>query len=464
MEVKGFSFGWVTDDNMALLCDLYELTMAQSYFRCGRNEPATFDLFVRHLPENRSFLVSTGLEQILLFLERIRFTEDSIEYLKSLGLFDEKFLDYLRGFRFSGSVYAIPEGEIYFPNEPVLAVTAPRIEAQIVETFLLNTFNFQSLIASKAARVVIAAEGRAVVDFSPRRDHGTDAAMKVARASYIAGCVGTSNVLAGKEFGIPVYGTMAHSYVMSFETELESFRQFVRGFPENSTLLIDTYDVIQGARRAIITGKEMEKEGKRLSGVRIDSGDLAALSREVRRMLDEAGLKYVKIFLSGDLNEYRISGLVKSGAQVDAFGVGTDMGTSRDAPALGGIYKLVEDNLGPRMKLSEGKVTLPGKKSVFRVLGKNGKYEKDIIGVEEEKINYKNTYPLLIRVMEKGRIIYDLPSLSKIRERFLENLNRAPDELKDIHGVHKYPVVVSPSLENLMEELKSEVIDSEVKG
>jgi nicotinate phosphoribosyltransferase len=292
---KNLSLGWVTEENMALLTDLYELTMAQSYLRGERNEMATFDLFVRHLPRNRSFLVSAGLEQILLFLERMSFTDDSIRYLKKLNMFSDDFLDYLRKFKFTGTVYAIPEGEIYFPNEPAVVVTAPRIEAQIVETFLLNTFNFESLIASKAARVVIAAGGIAVVDFSPRRDHGADAAMKAARASYIAGCAGTSNVLAGKEFGIPVYGTMAHSYVMSFKSELESFREFVKDFPDNSSLLIDTYDVIEGAKNAILVGKEMERQGKQLKGVRIDSGDLAELSRRVRQMLDEAALGYVMI-------------------------------------------------------------------------------------------------------------------------------------------------------------------------
>lgn len=442
---------------MALLTDLYELTMAQSYLRCGRNEKATFELFVRHLPKNRSFLLSAGLEQILLFLERMRFTEDSIDYLLTLSIFSRDFLAYLKNFRFTGTVYAISEGEIYFPNEPVIVVTAPRIEAQIVETFLLNTFNFHSLIASKASRIVIAAEGRAVLDFSPRRDHGTDAAIKAARASFIAGCVGTSNVVAGREFGIPVFGTMAHSYVMSFGSEIESFREFVRDFPDNSILLIDTYDVIGGAKNAITVGKEIEKAGRKLKGVRIDSGDLAHLSRRVRIMLDEAGFKFVKIVLSGDLNEYRIKELIQRGAEADVFGVGTEMGTSKDAPALGGIYKLIEDNLGPKMKLSEGKLTLPGKKSVFRILGSDGKFERDLIAVEGEKIKLKNAYPILTKVMEKGNIVYDLPSLSKIRERFLENLQRLPDCLKNIEETQEYKVKISPSLKNMIYKIRSEL-------
>src|SRR3990170_1495398 len=387
---KKLHFGWVDEDNMALLTDLYEFTMADSYLRGKRNEEATFDLFIRHLPENRSFLVSAGLEDIVHFLGIMRFTDDSIHYLRTLNLLSDDFLSYLKNFCFTGTVYAIPDGEIYFPNEPAIVVTAPRIEAQVVETFLLNTFNFQSLIATKAARVVIAAEGRQVVDFSPRRDHGTDAAMKVARSSYIAGCVGTSNVLAGKEFGIPVYGTMAHSYVMSYKSEIESFREFVRDFPENSVLLIDTYDVIEGARNAIIVGKEM--------------------------------------------------------------------GTSRDAPALGGVYKLVEDNLGPRMKFSKGKVTLPGKKSVFRILGEDGRFRKDVITEEGGKPNSKDYYPLLVKVMENGNIIYDPPSLPKVRDRFLENLKLLPDDLKNIDEVHKYKVEISHSLKSIIKGIRSKIM------
>ena len=455
---KKLQFGWVGEDNMALLTDLYEFTMADSYLRGKRNEEATFDLFIRHLPENRSFLVSAGLEDIVHFLGIMRFTDDSIHYLRTLNLLSDGFLSYLKNFRFTGTVYAIPEGEIYFPNEPAIVVTAPRIEAQVVETFLLNTFNFQSLIATKAARVVIAAEGRQVVDFSPRRDHGTDAAMKVARSSYIAGCVGTSNVLAGKEFGIPVYGTMAHSYVMSYKSEIESFREFVRDFPENSVLLIDTYDVIEGARNAIIVGKEMARKGQKLRGVRIDSGNLARLSKRARRMFDDAGLGYVRIMLSGDLNEYRIKEIIRKGGSADVFGVGTDMGTSRDAPALGGVYKLVEDNLGPRMKFSKGKVTLPGKKSVFRILGEDGRFRKDVITEEGGKPNSKDYYPLLVKVMENGNIIYDPPSLPKVRDRFLENLKLLPDDLKNIDEVHKYKVEISHSLKSIIKGIRSKIM------
>ncbi|NPA15182.1 MAG: nicotinate phosphoribosyltransferase [Deferribacteres bacterium] len=440
---------------MCLLTDLYELTMADSYFRRGKNEETTFDLFVRSMPEHRNFLVCAGIEQILFYLENLRFTEQAIDYLKSLSIFSEGFLNFLKDFRFTGSVYAIPEGEIYFPREPVVRITAPRIEAQIVETFLLNTFNFQSAIASKAARVIIAAQGRGVVDFSARRDHGADAALKVARASFIAGCIGTSCTLAGMLYGIPVYGTMAHSYVMSFPTELDAFRAFVEDFPNNSILLIDTYDTIQGARHAVIVAKEMEQKGRRLKGVRLDSGDIVKLSKQVRQILDEAGLGYVKIFASGDLNEYKIKALLEQGAPIDFFGVGTEMGVSKDAPALGGVYKLSEDDRGPRIKLSSGKVTLPGKKQVYRVV-ENGRMKKDIITLETEKPEEKNVYPLLIKVMEKGKICSELPDLKAIRDRFLERLNMLPDELKAITEEKEYPVELGRELSALTEKLIQE--------
>ena len=448
--------GWVDGENMALLTDLYELTMADSYFRRGKNQETTFDLFIRHLPPHRSYLVAAGLEQVLYYLAHIRFTPQAVDYLASLRLFSREFLDYLRGFRFTGTVWAIPEGEFFFPKEPVLRVTAPRIEAQIIETFLLNTINFQSMIASKASRVVQAARGRAVVDFSPRRDHGADAALKVARASYIGGCAGTSCTLAGQVFGIPVYGTMAHSYIMSFETELEAFRAFAQDFPTNALLLIDTYDTLQGARHAILVAREMEARGHRLRGVRLDSGDLVALSREVRKILDEAGLDYVRILLSGDLNEYKIQDLLDRGAVVDLFGVGTEMGTSRDAPSLGGVYKLVEDDMGPKIKLSAGKVTLPGRKQVYRVVDGQGVWKEDVIALEGEEVSFREeAYPLLVKVMEKGEVVYDLPSLKEIRSRCLEAVGRLPEGLKTLEAYpeEELPVRLSPALKVLTDRL-----------
>ncbi len=436
---------------LGLLVDLYELTMAQAYFREGKNEPATFDLFVRALPPRRAFLLNAGLESVLDYLEGLRFGPEAIDYLRSLRLFDEEFLDYLGRFRFTGDVRALPEGEVFFPPEPVLQVTAPRIEAQIVETFLLNQVNFQVMVASKAARVVLAAAGRPVVDFSPRRDHGVDAALKAARSSYLAGCVGTSNVLAGMLYGIPVYGTMAHSYVMSFDSELEAFRAYARHFPDKCVLLIDTYDTLQGARLAAQVADELRQAGHQLRGVRIDSGDLLELSRQVRRILDEAGHPEVQILASGDLNEDRIAELVASGAPIDAFGVGTEMGTSYDAPALGGVYKLVEDQSGYRIKRSTGKVTLPGRKQVWRIY-RDGVLHEDVIALADEP-GPPGAEPLLVDVMVGGvRSVRE--TLDEIRQRAARRLRSLPQHLQSLEG-GSFSVRLSPRLEALFHRMAS---------
>jgi nicotinate phosphoribosyltransferase len=429
-------FGYITPDNVALLLDLYELAMTDSYFRHGMNERATFALFVRSLPPNRTFLVSAGLETALACIETLRFADEAIRYLDSLRMFSTGFLEYLRGFRFTGDVRGIPEGEIFFPPEPLLEVSGPRIEAQIVETFLLNTLNFQVMVASKAARNVLAARGRGVVDFSPRRDHGADAAVKVARAAYLAGCTGTSNVLAGMLYGIPVVGTMAHSYIMSFSDELEAFRTFATDFPNNAVLLIDTYDTLQGAGHAVTVGREMAARGYRLRGVRIDSGDLVAQSRAVRRVLDDAGLRDAQILLSGDLNESRIAELLAQGAAADAFGVGTELGTSTDAPSIGGVYKLVEDEKGFRIKLSTGKATLPGRKQVWRRFDADGQPEEDLIALVDEP-GPPGATPLLADVMQGGKRLRS-ERLDEIRERCTQRLAMLPEEhrLLDDSAVH----------------------------
>ncbi|MEM2567711.1 MAG: nicotinate phosphoribosyltransferase, partial [Candidatus Bathyarchaeia archaeon] len=358
-----------------------------------------------------------------------------------------------------GDVWAVPEGTVVFPNEPLIRVTAPIIEAQLIETFLLNTINLQTTIATKASRVVYAAQGRSVIEFGLRREHGTDAGMKVARASYIAGCNGTSNVLAGMIYGIPVFGTMAHSFVMFFDSEIESFRAFAKTFPDKSTLLIDTFDNIKGAENAITVAKELEKMGFRLRGVRIDSGDLVEISRKVRKMLDDNGLGYVQIFASGDLDEYKIEELLSKGAKIDAFGVGTRMGTSADRPYVDIIYKLCEKmnekgKFEPVMKLSERKATLPGRKQVFRFKDKEGKFVKDIIALEGENIGGES---LLVKVMEKGKIIYELPSLEEIRKNALNNLSKLPEKYKKLRGVAKYPVELSPKLKRLIRDLREKL-------
>ncbi len=444
------TFGFVTPQNMALLVDLYELVMTDSYWRQEMNQPATFDLFIRDLPPQRSFLVSAGLESSLYYLEHAAFDEDLLTYLRSLNLFSDAFLAYLRRFRFTGETWAIPEGEVFFPPEPLLQVTAPRIEAQLVETFLLNTLNFQVMVASKAARVILAASGRAVVDYSPRRDHAADAAMKAARATYLAGCAGTSNVLAGKEYGIPVYGTIAHSYVMSFPDELSAFRALAHDFPHNATLLIDTYDTLQGAKHAILVAQEMAARGERLRAVRIDSGDLVSQSRQVRALLDAAGLTQVQIVLSGELDEYRIEALLTQGAAADAFGVGTAMGTSEDAPYIGGIYKLVEDAQGPKMKLSTGKATLPGRKQVWRMRREDHTL-RDVIALADEP-PIEGAQPLLVKVMDHGRS--SAPSrLEESRQRCQAGLAQLPGPLKDLRRVAPSPVALSEKLQTLRQTM-----------
>ena len=445
---------WVTDDNVALLTDLYELTMAASYHAHGMNDQATFDLFVRQLPQQRKFLISCGIEQALDYLDHLHFNNDAISYLRSLGMFEEGFLRYLAGLEFTGEVRAVPEGEAVFDGEPILSVTAPLIEAQIVETFLLNCIMFETMVASKAARVNIAARGRRFVDFSLRRDQGADAGLRAARASFIGGAAASSNVLAGQVFGIPVNGTMAHSYVMAFEDEVKAFRCFLRDFPKDAVLLIDTFDVEEGARRAAQVANELASEGVTLSGVRIDSGDLATLTFSVRKILDESGLGQVQIVLSGDLDEHRIETLIEEGVPVDAFGVGTQMGTSGDAPSLGGAYKLVEDVHGPKIKLSTGKATLPGRKQVYRVSGDRG-YAHDVIALEDEAS--PGGLPLLQQVMAGGRRCGEREQLAAVQRRCSNTLASLPEGLRSLDSsAEVYPVRHSPKLEGLIRRMQSE--------
>jgi nicotinate phosphoribosyltransferase len=452
-----------SEQNMSLFTDFYELAMCASYFDNKKFEPATFDLFIRRLPPHRGYLLFAGLEQALFYLKSVKFTEEHLNYLKTQG-FNQSFLDYLRDFKFTGDVWAAPEGTIAFPCEPLIRVTAPIIEAQLVETFLLNTINLQTMIATKAARVINAAQGKTVIEFGLRREHGIDAGMKVARCSYIAGCQGTSNVLAGLAYGIPIFGTMAHSFIMSYKKEIDAFRAFAKTFPANSTLLIDTYDDIAGAEKAATVAKELENSGHRLSGVRLDSGDLIEISKKVRKLLDQQGLGYVRIFASGDLDEFKIAELLENGAKIDAFGVGTKMGTSADKPYIDVIYKLCETmskdgTYVPIMKLSEGKVTLPGRKQVYRFKGVDGKFKKDVIALADEKVDGE---PLLVKVMEKGEVTYDFPSLSEIRSAAAENLLLLPSRFKTATNAPEYPVELSRNLERMMENLRKKLLTNEV--
>ncbi len=448
---------------MSLFTDYYELTMCAAYFDNQNFETATFDLFIRRLPENRSYFLFAGLEEALGYLQSIKFTEEHLAYLKMQG-FKEDFLNYLRNFKFTGEVWAIPEGTLVFPNEPLLRVTAPIIEAQLVETFLLNSINLQTMIATKASRVVQAADGKAVIEFGLRREPGIDAGMKVARSSYIAGCQGTSNVLAGLAYGIPVFGTMAHSFIMSYHKEIDAFRAFTKTFPDKSTLLIDTYDDIAGAEKAAIVAKELEAKGIRLSGVRLDSGNLAENSKKIRTLLDSKNLQSAKIFASGDLDEYKIADLLASGAPIDSFGVGTKMGTSADRPYLDGIYKLCETQTAdgkfqPIMKLSKDKNTLPGRKQVYRFTDAEGNFVKDVIALADEPAV---GMPLLVKVMEKGKLTYKLPPLGEIRRAAAEGLSKLPAQYLALTGAPLYPVELSNRLSELTEALKVQITQNEI--
>jgi nicotinate phosphoribosyltransferase len=442
-------------DNPALLTDLYQLTMAQAYFHSGQRAPATFSLFIRSYPPNRGYFVAAGLSDVLDFLEQFKIDSEAIDYLSSRRIFADDFLDFLKDVRFTGQVRAIPEGRLFFKDEPVLEVTAPIIEAQIIETFIINQINLQSLIATKAARCVHAAGARAVVDFSLRRTHGIDAGMKVARSSYLAGFAGTSNVLAGQRYGIPIVGTMAHSFVSSFEHERDAFRAFVASFPDQSILLIDTYDTVSGARTAVEIAREMAARGQQLQGVRIDSGDLAKLALEVRKVFNEAGLPEVKIVGSGGLDEYDLKTFSDAQIPYDSYGVGTKMGVSADAPWSDIAYKLVEYDQRPVLKLSTGKISLPGGKQVFRLSDNQGYLKKDIIALQEEQV--PEAEPLLKTVMAEGKFVAPLPSLDESRLTFLSEFVKLRESIKSILKPEHYPVEQSIGLQKLYLEVEEQI-------
>ena len=415
----------------ALLLDLYELTMAQSYFDEGLHErPATFSLFVRRLPRGWDYLVAAGLDDALEYLETLSFEDDDLSYLEEKRLFTSAFFDFLARLRFSGEVRALPEGTLFFPDEPVLEVTAPMVEAQLAETLVLNRIHLQSLVASKAARCVDAAAGRTLVDFGLRRAHGTDAGLAVARSSYLAGFDSTSNVLAGRRYGIPLAGTMAHSYVQAFADELTAFRAFAHSYPDDCTLLVDTYDTLAGARNAAVVAKELAARGHRLRAVRLDSGDLLDLSRQVRALLDDEGLSEVAVFASGSLDEGEIERLLAAGARIDGFGVGTKLATSADAPYLDVVYKLVAFDGRPVLKLSAGKETWPGAKQVWRVC-EGGEGFFDTIGRSDEDPPPAGDMPLLEVAMAGGRRV-GAESLEGARARCAEQraLFQCPGETR----------------------------------
>jgi nicotinate phosphoribosyltransferase len=435
--------GLLTPAETSLLIDRYEVTMAASYHALGRNDLAVFELFVRKLPPHRHWLVVCGLGPTLRLITEMRFGQAELEYLGTLGC-NEDFLLYLEGFRFSGDIDAMPEGTIAFPDEPLVRVTAPLIDAQLLETLLLNQINFQTMIATKSARVVLAADGKgdSVVDFSPRRDHGVDAAMKVARASAVAGLGGTSNVAAAMRYGLRPVGTMAHSYVLSFESEEQAFEAFMRGNPEDALLLVDTYDTLEGVRRAIEASR---RTGIPLTGIRIDSGDLAGLAREARRILDEGGCNEAVIVASGDLEEHRIAEMCRAGTPIDIWGVGTELGTSRDSPVVNGVYKLVAELSDGAWrgvaKRSVGKATLPGAKQVFRRF-EGETMAEDVVGEAEEGLGGE---PLLVPAMRKGEITH-AETLEEMRERTRRSLDSLPTALRSAGEKPTYPVRHSDAL------------------
>jgi nicotinate phosphoribosyltransferase len=448
----------LSENDIALATDLYELTMAAAYFKSRQTDRiGVFEAFVRKLPRNRSYMVAAGLEQAIHYLLNLRFTEDQIRYLKSMETFSnvgEDFFEYLKNFRFTGDVWAVPEGTVLFPNEPIIRVEAPIIESQIAETFLLSTINFESLIATKASRITNAAKDRKIIEFGFRRAHGPQAALLAARASYIGGCVGTSNTLAGCKLGIPAFGTMAHSFVMNFESEIDAFREFSEVFPDG-LLLVDTYDTLAAVRK-------MVKHGIRARGIRLDSGDLYELSVKSREILDNAGYNDAIIMASGDLNEYIISDLVKRNAPIDLFGVGTELTTSRDDPAMNGVYKLVAIRIPPpekgkpsrilyKLKTSPGKKTYPGPKQVHRT-SKDGIINTDLIALEDEQAP-EHSIQLLMKYVADGRLERRLPSLDEIQKYHRDQMKTLPEEFKRLGvAAEKFPVAFSDRLEAVVKE------------
>ncbi len=432
-----------------LLTDLYQLNMLQAYLDHGETGTAVFEFFFRKLPLRRRFLLAAGLEDALSFLESLRFSPDEITWLSRSGRFGKALLDYLAAFRFTGDVHAMPEGTAFFADEPILRVTAPLPEAQLVETRLINILHYQSLIAAKAARMVLAAPGKLLVDFGLRRAHGAEAGIMAARASYIAGFAGTATLVAEKLYGIPVYGTMAHSFIQAHDDEAAAFENFARSRPKSLTLLIDTYDTEEAARKVVALAPRLMQDGIAVRAVRLDSGDLIALSKSVRRILDEGGLRDVTIFASGGLDEDALLAIARAGAPIDGFGIGTSLTTSSDVPALDCAYKIQEYVGVPRRKRSAGKATWPGRKQVWRRHGADGRMAGDTVSLEDDD---QAGEPLIELVMEKGRRIGPVPPLAAIRARAAQNLDQLPEGLRRLDAAAIYPVQIADSLVRLAAE------------
>ena len=453
----------LTVDEMALFVDYYQLTMGQADFNVQNDTPersntCTANYYVREVPQGQ-YLIAAGLEQVIHYILNLRFTDTVLDWLTQRGDLTPDYLTSLKNFRFEGSVFAVPEGTPVFPNEPIINVTGHSRDVQLFETYLLCVMNFQTLIATKASRIVEAARGRPVFDFGARRAHGRDAGILSARASFIGGASGTSLVLAGHYFDIPYVGTMAHKFISERLTELEAFRDYATAFPNATTLLIDTYDTLQGARNACIVGKEMEARGARLRAVRLDSGDLLKLSKEVRHILDAEGLDYVQIIASHELDEFQIDSLLQNGAPIDSFGVGTRLATGANfdsrtgeggTSALGGVYKLVESDGRPvgKQSLDEpSKATIPGKKQIYRLVDANGNYVKDWVTRWDEPIS--DGQPLLIPIIQDGKLVYDFPDLHDLQALTTAELKKLSDSHKNLSNARPYPVELHPTLRNL---------------
>ncbi|MCL4400525.1 MAG: nicotinate phosphoribosyltransferase [Candidatus Parvarchaeota archaeon] len=462
----------IEQDELALFLDYYELTGGKADFDHKNRDIITETFFFRKVPKHLgSYMIAAGLEQVISFIMNYRLSKKDGGWLKKTSGkdFNKDFLAYLENFKFKGDVYAIPEGTPVFPNEPILSITGPSIDVQLFETYILNVMNFQTLVATKASRVVNAAKGRTVLEFGARRAQGRDAAVLGARAAYIGGSVGSALVLAGKKFGIPYVGTMPHKFVQERDSEISAFREYAESFPHNAVLLIDTYDTLQGARNACTIGKELKAKGYDLKGVRLDSGDLFMLSKKVREILDFEGFKDTKIMVSSDLDEYKVNELVEKGSPIDGFGVGTRLITGAnynsltkegEVSALGGVYKLVEikkeGKVIPKIKISEDieKTTLPGKKQVYRI-AESGTYSHDEISMWEE-LPPQGAKPLLVPVISNGKIVYDFPKLDEIKRRCGAELALIPDRYKKISGAETYPVKLSDRLSKLKQDLIEE--------
>lgn len=438
-------------NNSALMTDLYQLTMLQGYFAKGMVETAVFEFFVRKLPHDRNFLMAAGLEQALEYLEELRFLPDELDWLASTGRFQSGFLDKLAGLRFTGDVHAMPEGSVFFPHEPIVRITAPMPEAQLVESRLINILQFQTLIASKAARSVLVAAKKTLVDFGMRRAHGAEAGLLAARAAYVAGFAGTATVQAGQLFGIPVSGTMAHSFVQAHDSEEQAFENFAIANPGNVVLLIDTYDTEVGAEKTVHLAARLRERGIKVQGVRLDSGDLAGHARSVRAILDAGGLADTEIFASGNLDEIKLRDLIQSGAPIDGFGIGSRLDVSADAPYLDCAYKLEEYAGLARRKRSEGKATWPGRKQVYRTF-RDGRMAGDLVTVESDP---QPGQPLLQQVMSGGKRTTPAPTLAQIRNHAARNMDQLPVQLRQLEPGPSYIVEISEALRALADEVDS---------